>query len=90
MKRGIVSGRVALLLRSTEIKPDAFLRSVCLFSPSYILDDGQFVNIYLGFSFRAFRLLIQFLISSSSSSSSSSSNYYLQALFLRHTGSIPE
>ena len=30
VKRGIVSGRVALLLRSTEIKPDAFLRSVFL------------------------------------------------------------
>ena len=28
VKRGIVSGRVALLLRSTEIKPDTFLRSV--------------------------------------------------------------
>ena len=27
VKRGIVSGRVALLLRSTEIKPDTFLRS---------------------------------------------------------------
>ena len=31
VKRGIVSGRVALLLRSTEIKPDTFLRSVLYF-----------------------------------------------------------
>ena len=45
VKRGIVSGRVALLLRSTEIKPDAFLRSVFyfyfLFFIHKVLHDGQ-------------------------------------------------
>ena len=45
VKRGIVSGRVALLLRSTEIKPDTFLRSVFFvlfyFFNIQVLHDGQ-------------------------------------------------
>ena len=49
VKRGIVSGRVALLLRSTEIKPDAFLRSVFFFFLFFLYTKFyMMVNAFLG------------------------------------------
>ena len=48
VKRGIVSGRVALLLRSTEIKPDAFLRSVFVYVGFFYTKFYMMVNTFLG------------------------------------------
>lgn len=73
VQRGIVSSRVALLLRSAEIKPllsDLFIPSVFLREPLYVLGGGELVfdrsrpaqSVWMGCDFLSLFLFLIFFI----------------------------
>ena len=72
VQRGIVSSRVALLLRSAEIKPllsDLFIPSVFLREPLYVFGGGELVfdrsrpaqSVWMGCDFLSLFLFLIFL-----------------------------